>query len=60
VANINGATVALTRAGYTVAASPYEQHHLFGLWVEQHRDLFTFLEPGERVNGEWLALAHVV
>lgn len=58
VANIDGDLIPLTRAGYKVAASPYEQHHLFGEWVASNIDLFGFLRPGERVNGEWLALAH--
>lgn len=58
VANVDGQIIALTRSGYTAAASPYEQHHLFASWVERNVERFGFLATGERVNGEWLALAH--
>jgi RNA ligase-like protein len=50
--------VALGRAGYLAQTSPYEQHQLFAQWVRQNESLFNFLEPGERICGEWLAQAH--
>jgi len=56
VANIAGNICALTRSGYFAIDSYYEQHLLFAEWVE--RQDFSFLIPGERVCGEWLALAH--
>ena len=59
VANVDGSIVALGRAGYLAVSSPHEQHRLFDLWVGQHARRFqAMLQPGERVNGEWLALAH--
>jgi len=58
VANINGELVPLTRAGYVATSSPFEQHHLFAHWVEENAARFDFLEPGQRLCGEWLAQAH--
>lgn len=58
VANINGQIVAINRAGYTAVSSPWKQHRLFALWVAQNELVFDFLQPGERLAGEWLALAH--
>lgn len=54
----DGTFAALTRAGYYASSSPHRQHHLFALWMEDNLSRFRFLAPGERVNGEWLALAH--
>lgn len=53
-----GPIVALVRAGYLAQSSRYEQHQLFAAWVRANVRLFEFLEPGERVVGEWLAQAH--
>ena len=56
----DGTLVALGRAGYPAASSPYEQHHMFAEWVmqpEQHGRFFDVLLPGERIVGEWLAQA---
>lgn len=58
IANINGALVPLTRAGYVATTSPFEQHHLFAHWVRENTNRFDFLEPGQRLCGEWLAQAH--
>ena len=59
VANVDGEIVALGRAGFLASTSPYEQHHVFHDWVEANRPRFeAILSPGERVVGEWLALAH--
>lgn len=58
VAKINGEIVALTRAGYLAADSPYEQHKLFAWWVAKYKDFFDWLFDGWRVCGEWLAQAH--
>jgi hypothetical protein len=58
VANIDGEIVPLIRAGYPAVASRWEQHRLFAAWVFQRPDWFAFLAPGERLAGEWLALAH--
>jgi len=54
----DGSLVALGRAGYLAQSSPYEQHQLFAAWVRRHEDRFAFLQPGERLCGEWLAQAH--
>lgn len=59
VALLNGELVPLIRAGYRAADSPHRQHHLFDRWVHQNADRFrSFLREGERVCGEWLAMAH--
>ena len=50
---------ALTRAGYDAATSVYEHHRRFAEWVHKQQDRFlAILEPGERLCGEWLLLAH--
>jgi RNA ligase len=59
VARIDGEIYPLTRAGYLADTSPFELHWLFSRWVEQHKARFlNVLEDGERLCGEWLALAH--
>ena len=59
VAKIDGAVLALTRAGYLAHTSPYEQHHKFGEWVAANVDRFSaLLEDGDRIVGEWLLQAH--
>ena len=54
----DGSLVALGRAGWPAQSSPYEQHQLFAAWVRDNEWRFEFLSPGERVVGEWLAMAH--
>ncbi len=59
VAMIDGAIVALGRAGYLASTSPYEQHRMFATWAEENEDRFReVLREGERLVGEWLAQAH--
>jgi hypothetical protein len=59
VARIGDEIVALGRAGYLASDSPFPQHHLFDRWVRPQAARFlSALNDGERVNGEWLALAH--
>lgn len=58
VANIDGELVPLVRAGWRAISSPREMHHLFDQWVRERMDWFAFLQPGERLCGEWLAQAH--
>lgn len=58
VARVEGQLLALGRAGYLAASSPFEQHHLFADWVDCNRSRFDALAEGERVVGEWLAQAH--
>ena len=55
----DGRVVALSRAGYLAATSPYLQHHIFSEWVHDRQALFAdLLDPGERIVGEWMAQAH--
>ena len=57
IANVDGRLVPLTRAGHPATTSKYEQHHLFAHWVRENQPRFAFLQPGQRVVGEWLAQA---
>lgn len=51
--------VAITRKGHDARTSPYQQHHMFADWVDEHRDFFVASLPiGWRVVGEWMAQAH--
>lgn len=59
VANINGEFVALTRAGYRATDVTYEHLRAFAPYVEQHHAEFAaMIQPGERIVGEWLPMAH--
>ena len=58
VARIDNLLVPLGRAGWTAVSSPHFQHRLFDSWVMENSDRFSWLREGERVVGEWLALAH--
>lgn len=54
-----GQLIATARSGRLARESELVQHRLFGLWVDSRRDRFlTVLRDGERLVGEWLALAH--
>ena len=56
---LNDQLLALNKAGYLATSSPHEQHHLFAIWVQQNEGRFRLvLNEGERIIGEWLALAH--
>lgn len=54
----DGELIPLIRAGYPALSSKHEQHHMFHDWVMRQKSRFDFLQPGERLAGEWLALAH--
>lgn len=59
VANIDGQIVALSRYGYLAADALYEHLVEFVPYVDARRNVFSaLLRPGERICGEWLALAH--
>src|ERR1051325_3961464 len=59
VARINGGLHALTRSGYYACDSPHEQHRKFAEWMYENVERFSeLLGEGERVCGEWLAMAH--
>ena len=51
--------LALTRSGTLARESDFAQHRLFADWVQANEARFrAALRPGERLAGEWLALAH--
>lgn len=54
----DGRLIALTRAGHTAETSPMEQFQMLTKWVANNEARFDFLEDGERVVGEWIAMAH--
>lgn len=59
VAKLRGQLIPLIRSGYPAVQSKYEHHRLFHKWVFDNFDRFdALLAEGERVVGEWLALAH--
>lgn len=58
VANVDGTLLPLTRAGNLAWESGFLQHRLFALWATYKQEEFSFLEPGERLVGEWLVQAH--
>lgn len=60
VVRYNGRLYALGRSGYDCSESNQEQHRMFHRWVMSRDCNFSQLLPkeGDRVVGEWLALAH--
>lgn len=59
VARMGNEIVPLVRAGYLAKSSRFIQHHLFADWVEKNERRFkAVLSDGERMIGEWLAMAH--
>lgn len=59
VANIDGDLVALIRAGYLAKDAFYPHLKIFDDYVASRRFTFlSLLSPGERLVGEWLAMAH--
>lgn len=59
IAKINGEIIPLGRAGYPAISSTWEHLQLFHHWVMARTDRFDqMLQDGERLCGEWLALAH--
>lgn len=59
IAKFNNEILALTRSGYLASSSKYRQHHFFAAWVDEYRQKFVeLLNEGERLCGEWLAMAH--
>lgn len=50
--------IGLTRKGHRAMDSKLEQFRLFQKFIENNSHRFDFLEEGERVVGEWLAMAH--
>lgn len=59
VALKDGEILALTRSGFLASESPFLQHPLFAQWVKENEERFRIvLREGQRLCGEWLALAH--
>lgn len=59
VAMKDGEILALQRKGYLADSSPHEMHKVFATWVRDNEARFrACLSEGERIVGEWLALAH--
>ncbi|WP_375770498.1 RNA ligase family protein [Archangium gephyra] len=58
-ARVGDSVLALGREGRLAARSPNESRRLWAAWVAAHTERFlAVLQPGERLVGEWLALAH--
>jgi hypothetical protein len=58
-ARLGDTIVALGREGRLAANSPNEARRLWASWVAMNAERFlATLQPGERLVGEWLALAH--
>ena len=58
-ARVGDAVLALGREGRLASQSPNESRRLWAAWVAMHAERFlAVLQPGERLVGEWLALAH--
>lgn len=59
VARIGKNILALGRAGYPADSAPYEHMRIFSGWVRERESVFaSLLKDGERVVGEWMAMAH--
>jgi len=58
VARLGGELVPLSRAGYKSTDALYDHLRVFDAYVAQNQNLFEFLQDGERLCGEWLAMAH--
>lgn len=58
ICNIDGAIIPLTRSGYRAGAGTYEHLRAFEKYLSIHYGVFAeMLAPGERIVGEWLAMA---
>ncbi|OJT24968.1 hypothetical protein BO221_11305 [Archangium sp. Cb G35] len=58
-ARVGDSVLALGREGRLASQSPNEARRLWAAWVAVHAERFlAVLQPGERLVGEWLALAH--
>ncbi len=58
-ARLGDTIVALGREGRLAASSPNDSRRLWAAWVAANAQRFlATLQPGERLIGEWLALAH--
>ncbi len=53
-----GRLIGLTRKGHRAMDSDMDQFQMFQKFICNNEDRFDFLEEGERLVGEWLAMAH--
>ncbi len=55
-----GKLFALSRSGYDCSNSNQEQHRMFAAYVKKYINKFSsiIINDGDRIVGEWLALAH--
>lgn len=58
ILRIDGELVCLTRKGHRCIDSPMEQFQMFAKFVRENKYQFYFIEEGERLCGEWIAMAH--
>lgn len=58
VARADGRIIALARSGYLAQTSPYEHLQHFAVLVRHNEDQFADLPDGQRLNGEWISMAH--
>lgn len=53
-----GKLIGLTRKGHRASDSAMEQFQMFQNFIYKNESLFDFIQEGERLVGEWLAMAH--
>lgn len=58
ILRMDGKLVTLTRKGHRCIDSPLEQFSMFERFVRRNESLFDFIQEGERLVGEWIAMAH--
>ena len=56
--DLDGRLIGLTRGGNIARSSPMEQFQLFQDWIDKNSFWFNFICVGERLIGEWIAMAH--
>lgn len=54
----DGKLIGLTRKGHRCIDSPMEQFQMLQRFIDDNESCFSFLEEGERIIGEWIAMAH--
>lgn len=54
----NNQLIPITRSGYHVRVSKYDQHKLFEKYLNKNYDKFSWLPEKWRIAGEWLIMAH--
>lgn len=58
-AKVDGNVLAISKAGYLAADTPWPMQRMFGRYVEDRRSVYDdLLDDGERLAGEWMLQAH--